>query len=488
VSRKLTSREVELRCGDMVKRQTWKGSHAQYWFDCAIHGKYLQSYTHHQQGNGCPKCRFAKISKSLSLTVEQAESRCSDMVKGQRWEGNHAKYQFECEIHGRYLQGFSSHYSNGASCPKCSRERVAKYRSLTIEQAEARFVDMVKGQIWKGNAPQYWFNCDIHGRYLQGFGNHQQGAGCPECGEERRAKSRSLTIEQAERCFSDMVKGQTWKGNVAQYWFECEIHGKYLQSYTNHQQGKGCLKCAHAKISESRSLTIEQATKRCPEMVEGQKWMGSNAKYKFICGRHGNYWQTFGSHYRGNSCPKCGLERRSESRSLTIEQVKHRYPDIVKGQEWAGSDAKYWFACATHGRYLQNYNSHQQDTGCPKCVRSRGEEALEQVVRFIGITDYETQKRFLTCRNKNPLPFDGASESLRVLFEYHGVQHYQAIQQFGGQEQCEKTQEHDRIKRNWARRNGWRLIVIPYRIKNIEGYLRKRLGDFTVANDFKIAA
>ena len=40
-----------------------------------------------------------------------------------------------------------------------------------------------------------------------------------------------------------------------------------------------------------------------------------------------------------------------------------------------------------------------------------------------------------------------------------------------------KSQIHrDRIKRNWARRNGYRLIVIPYTVKNIAGYLEKRLG------------
>jgi hypothetical protein len=57
----------------------------------------------------------------------------------------------------------------------------------------------------------------------------------------------------------------------------------------------------------------------------------------------------------------------------------------------------------------------------------------------------------------------------------------QAIQGF------KKIQRHDSIKRHWARRNGYRLIVVSYRIKDIEGYLKKRLTVFGVAAKKKAA-
>jgi hypothetical protein len=57
-----------------------------------------------------------------------------------------------------------------------------------------------------------------------------------------------------------------------------------------------------------------------------------------------------------------------------------------------------------------------------------------------------------------------------------GVPRYHPLKHFGGQKALRTLQHRDRIKRNWTRRNGWRLIVICYRIKNIEAYLHKRLN------------
>jgi hypothetical protein len=47
----------------------------------------------------------------------------------------------------------------------------------------------------------------------------------------------------------------------------------------------------------------------------------------------------------------------------------------------------------------------------------------------------------------------------------------------GGKKKFQETQHRDRFKKNWARRNGWRLIVICYRIKIVEVYLRNRLAE-----------
>lgn len=47
------------------------------------------------------------------------------------------------------------------------------------------------------------------------------------------------------------------------------------------------------------------------------------------------------------------------------------------------------------------------------------------------------------------------------LIECQGIQHYQPVDYFGGQDFFEKQQEHDRRKRKFARDNGIQLIEIP---------------------------
>jgi hypothetical protein len=59
--------------------------------------------------------------------------------------------------------------------------------------------------------------------------------------------------------------------------------------------------------------------------------------------------------------------------------------------------------------------------------------------------------------------------------EYQGRQHYIPQRFFGGVEMLRLVQHRDAIKRRWARRNGFKLIVIPYTVKNIEQYISKRI-------------
>jgi hypothetical protein len=53
---------------------------------------------------------------------------------------------------------------------------------LTIEEAEQRHPDLVKGQKWRLSRFNYAYHCVKHGDYLQDFNNHDNRKGCPECG------------------------------------------------------------------------------------------------------------------------------------------------------------------------------------------------------------------------------------------------------------------------------------------------------------------
>jgi hypothetical protein len=50
---------------------------------------------------------------------------------------------------------------------------------------------------------------------------------------------------------------------------------------------------------------------------------------------------------------------------LTMAELRHRFPNLVPGQDYQGSKAKYRFLCNTHGEYLHRATSF---SGCPQCV------------------------------------------------------------------------------------------------------------------------
>jgi Zn finger protein HypA/HybF involved in hydrogenase expression len=200
------------------------------------------------------------------LTIEEAERRCPDMVKGQVWRGVDENYKFLCKTHGEYKQIFYSH-NYGYGCEKCGRDAVGKSNSLTIEDAEKRFPNMVKGQTWKGTKAKYQFLCNKgkgH-KYEQSFDSRRVVAGCPVCSGYGR------TIKIAETEQPDLVRGQTWRGVDADYKYRCKTHGEYQQSFAHHKR-QGCPKCGRMIVEAATRLTIEEAEARCPDMVKGQKW------------------------------------------------------------------------------------------------------------------------------------------------------------------------------------------------------------------------
>ena len=49
-----------------------------------------------------------------------------------------------------------------------------------------------------------------------------------------------------------------------------------------------------------------------------------------------------------------------------------------------------------------------------------------------------------------------------ALIEYQGIQHYEPQERFGGQKRFTVQKEHDRRKREFAKKSGYTLIEIPY--------------------------
>lgn len=104
---------------------------------------------------------------------------------------------------------------------------------------------------------------------------------------------------------------------------------------------------------------------------------------------------------------------------------------------------------------------------------SAGELAVNTYLVKLG---YSIQKQvtFDDCRDKNKLPFDtGFTIGERLcLIEFDGIQHFQPIAHFGGEEHFRYTQYHDNIKNEYCEKNNIPLLRIKYNeIENIESLI-----------------
>ena len=232
----------------------------------------------------------------------------------------------------------------------------------------------------------------------------------------------------------------------------------------------------NAKIAtRGRRIPIEEAESRCPDMVKGQEWKGNGAKYWFKCDKHGNYLQAFSGHDRGYRCPRCGY-----GAAITLEEAETKFPDMVKGQEWHGTNAKYQFICKKHGEYEQRFYHHVSGHRCPACFESLGERAIVEVLNDFGY-GFKREATFKDLKHKRSLRFDFYLTERKTLIEFNGIQHYEP--RFTGNPDLagrnyQDQQTRDKIKEEWAKSNGFSLIVIPYtmRLEDIPEYLRRNLG------------
>ncbi len=89
---------------------------------------------------------------------------------------------------------------------------------------------------------------------------------------------------------------------------------------------------------------------------------------------------------------------------------------------------------------------------------------------------YIYNKSFETCRNKNVLPFDFYLSEYNICIEYDGIQHFESIEYFGGDDKLKYTKKLDNIKNKWCEDNKIKLIRISYKnYNNIENILQKEI-------------
>jgi hypothetical protein len=177
----------------------------------------------------------------------------------------------------------------------------------------------------------------------------------------------------------------------------------------------------------------------------------------------------------GRGCPKC-----ARVAPLTREEFIQRATEIHGGKYiyaravYKNNHTKTTITCPVdhHRDFQQTPGNHLSGAGCPKCSESRGERAIDQILRSTG-REFTREYRISECRYKRPLPFDFAvfnKGDLAALIEFHGEQHYETERFFGMSGNINKVfavvQLRDSIKRDYCKANNIPLLEISFAKKN----------------------
>lgn len=256
---------------------------------------------------------------------------------------------------------------------------------------------------------------------------------CTSCKRKLEAETRKpMRAKEAfdfldkyckEKGYTLLTKEEDYSGNQMNIDFICPIHGKQKAKLVSLKQGCGCVKCGYERVSKMKM----HSTKYIKEMIESvngnillnpEDYIGTDAKnLKILCGCcKKNIFTTSFSYYFGGGINKC----EDCSNKITIGEKRM-------------------------------YDFFEDNNIC-----------------------YEPQKKFNDLKDRGCLAFDAYLPNLKICCEFDGTQHFKPV---FGDEKFEYTKMHDKMKDDYCKQHGIKMIRIPYwETQNMETILKRELN------------
>ena len=172
----------------------------------------------------------------------------------------------------------------------------------------------------------------------------------------------------------------------------------------------------------------------------------------------------------GHKCKACAMkavgEMKIKSTDTFITELRSISPNIEIIGEYVQSKEKVECLCKDCGNiWFAMPNNLLKGNNCPVCSvkKSKSEKKIQEILDKQGIV-YESQKKYddLFGVGNKLLSYDFYIPRYNILIEAQGQQHENPIEIFGGEKQFKIQQEHDRRKREYAEKNGYKLLEIWY--------------------------
>lgn len=390
---------------------------------CPEHGEFIQRAINHLKGYGCKACAYKTTSKKLALTkeifIEKARQLYGDKYDFSKVEyvNNHTKICIICPEHGEFFTTPNTVLDNHL-CPKCAKENMKE----KMKNSKENFI----------------------------------------------LKAREKHGWKYDYSKVDYINNET------KICITCPEHGEFWQTPHSHLGGRGCPKCGSAKRNSKRKLTLENFIKRA-RIIHKDKYDYSKVRYNtvndkalIICPVHGEFYQKVCDHLNGCGCGKCGnrivlTTEEFIERSKEVHGNKYNYSKC----DYINNIKKACIICPEHGEFWQQPSHHMNGHGCPKCYKSSLEDEIIKILEKEGIS-YEYNKRYSFLEN---LQLDFYLPEKKIAIECQGLQHFEPIYAWGGEEQFKKNTLNDSKKMALCKKNGIKLyyysnlgIDYPYEV------------------------
>lgn len=257
----------------------------------------------------------------------------------------------------------------------------------------------------------------------------------------------------------------------------CPKHGVFLQTPGDHLTGYGCPICGGTK-----KLTTEEFIKKAKE-IHGVKYDYSKVEYKnaktpvtIICHKknllgkeHGEFRQVPNYHLSGNGCQKCGIEKsiastlKSKEEFILKARQIHGWKYDYSKVEYLNNETKVCIICLEHGEFWQTPHSHLRGNGCPHCRESKLEREIAGFLNENKLM-FKREKTFKWLRYNGNMFLDFYLSDYNIGIECQGIQHFEPVDRFGGEEGLKECLIRDKMKKELCAKNGIKIFyyVDPY--------------------------
>lgn len=312
-------------------------------------------------------------------------------------------------------------------------------------------------------------------------GNHR----CPYCYDEHRNETTRFTYEEVKGYIENKgykLLSTEYINSLSKLQIKCP-KGHIFQTTFNDfkNQGSRCSICAIKSRADKQKLSYEEVKQYIESFnyklisTEYQNYM---TKLDIRCPLNHKFKMTYGCFKQGCRCPICSKQNGSEKRKHSYEYIKNYIESFsykLLSNEYIKSKSKLLLRCPEGHEWNVSFDNFQSGRRCPICNISKGEQRIMDYLNKNNIKYIYNIEYFdgLLSPLGNPLRPDFIIEDKKIWIEYDGEFHYKDFYKDGN---YEKLQINDKLKNEYAKKNGWRLIRIPYwNFDNIEEILNKEL-------------
>jgi len=291
-----------------------------------------------------------------------------------------------------------------------------------------------------------------------------------------------------EYTFMEQYKGNGIKIKVRHNSKEC--NNEYMVKPNSFLSGRRCPYCSNKKRKFKGKMTSKEWKDKINKHAGKEYTLITENEFdssNFIELKHnscGNIIRVKPNDFlRNTGCRQCSHKKVTKKFTKTDEEFKEEVKNLV-GHEYQFMDTyknTYTPLKVIHTKCQGVYKVAPRDflkgLRCSVCSSSRGEKTLVEYFNKRGIL-YERQKTYDDLIYIRKMYFDFYLPEFNTIIEYHGKQHYEPIEFFGGEEVFKEQKKRDLLKKEYAIDKGINFIEIPYTYKttkHIEKFLDKLL-------------